>query len=26
MVPPFVQVEESIIINTEDLSYVKRAE
>ena len=25
MVPPFVQVDESIILNTEDLSYVKRA-
>jgi|TARA_B110000003_G_C16580624_1_gene507948 elongation factor P len=26
MVPPFVQVDENIIINTEDLTYVKRAE
>ena len=25
MVPPFVQVDENIIINTEDLTYVKRA-
>ena len=26
MVPPFVQVDESVVINTEDLSYVKRSE
>jgi elongation factor P len=26
MVPPFVQVDESVVINSEDLSYVKRAE
>ena len=26
MVPPFVQVDENIIINTEDLTYAKRAE
>ena len=26
MVPPFVQTDEKIIINTEDLSYVKRAD
>ena len=26
MVPPFVQADEKIIINTEDLSYVKRAD
>ena len=26
MVPPFVQIDENIIINTEDLTYVKRAE
>lgn len=26
MVPPFVQVDENIIINTEDLTYIKRAE
>ncbi len=26
MVPPFIQVGEKIIINTNDLSYVKRSE
>ena len=26
MVPPFVQIDEKIIINSEDLSYVKRVD